>query len=86
MVDQNPLDRDNDGVNDEDPDGSGRESFDEDDDNDGRLDQFKWPCDFDFDGVQSYFDDDDDNDGVMDYMDRDPYNSSITQPWKRPLG
>ncbi|HII48934.1 MAG TPA: hypothetical protein HA330_03505, partial [Candidatus Thalassarchaeaceae archaeon] len=79
MVDQNPLDRDNDGVNDEDPDGSGRESFDEDDDNDGRLDQFKWPCDFDYDGVQDYFDDDDDDDGTMDYMDRDPYNSSITQ-------
>ncbi|DAC24532.1 MAG TPA: hypothetical protein D7H94_01560, partial [Candidatus Poseidoniales archaeon] len=79
MVDQNPLDRDNDGVNDEDPDGSGRESFDEDDDNDGRLDQFKWPCDFDYDGIQDYFDDDDDGDGTMDYMDRDPYNSSITQ-------
>ena len=86
MVDQNPLDRDNDGVNDEDPDGSGRESFDEDDDNDGRLDQFKWPCDFDYDGVQDYFDDDDDNDGVMDYMDRDPYNSSIIQTMEAAAG
>ncbi|MEC7462170.1 MAG: hypothetical protein VX439_01860, partial [Candidatus Thermoplasmatota archaeon] len=79
LVDQNPLDRDNDGVDDEDPDGSGRESFDEDDDNDGRVDQFLWPCDFDGDGIQDYMDDDDDDDGVDDYLDRDPYNSSITQ-------
>ena len=64
LVDQNPMDHDNDGITDEDVDGSGRGSYDEDDDNDGRIDQFVWPCDFDSDGIQDYFDDDDDNDGV----------------------
>jgi len=76
LVDQNPLDHDNDGVPDEDPDGSGRESYDEDDDNDARVDQFVWPCDFDGDGVQDYFDDDDDDDGRLDWEDEHPYNSS----------
>ena len=59
-VDQNPMDHDNDGVPDEDIDGTGRGSYDEDDDNDGRIDQFTWPCDFDSDGLQDYFDLDDD--------------------------
>ena len=78
--DQNPMDHDNDGITDEDVDGSGRGSYDEDDDNDGRIDQFVWPCDFDSDGIQDYFDDDDDNDGVADISDIhpwDPQNSSI---------
>ena len=52
LVDQNPMDHDNDGIPDEDIDGSGRGSYDEDDDNDGRIDQFVWPCDFDADGIQ----------------------------------
>jgi len=78
LVDQNVLDHDNDGVPDEDPDGSGRESYDEDDDNDGQLDQFVWPCDFDGDGIQDYFDDDDDGDGRNDWEDQDPYNASIS--------
>ena len=56
LVDQNPMDHDNDGITDEDIDGSGRGSYDEDDDNDGRIDQFVWPCDFDADGIQDYFD------------------------------
>ena len=34
-----PLDHDNDGITDDDTDGSGPDSFDEDDD-DGRIDQF----------------------------------------------
>ena len=55
------MDHDNDGITDEDTDGTGRGSYDEDDDNDGRIDQFKWPCDFDGDGLQDYFDLDDDN-------------------------
>ena len=78
LADQNPLDHDNDGVTDEDTDGSGAGRFDEDDDNDGRIDQFTWPCDFDNDGVRDYFDDDDDDDGVKDVEDSNPYNSSIT--------
>ena len=77
LADQNPMDHDNDGVTDEDSDGSGADRYDEDDDNDGRIDQFKWPCDLDSDGIQDYFDDDDDNDGVLDIQDRDPYNASI---------
>ena len=81
LVDQNPMDHDNDGITDEDVDGSGRGSYDEDDDNDGRIDQFVWPCDFDSDGIQDYFDDDDDNDGVVDISDIHPWdplqNSSI---------
>jgi len=81
LVDQNPMDHDNDGITDEDVDGSGRGSYDEDDDNDGRIDQFVWPCDFDSDGMQDYFDDDDDNDGVADISDIHPWdplqNSSI---------
>ncbi len=76
LVDQNPMDHDNDGIPDEDVDGSGRGSYDEDDDNDGRIDQFYWPCDFDSDGIQDYFDDDDDNDGVPDIDDIHPWNSS----------
>ena len=64
-------------VNDEDSDGSGADRYDEDDDNDGRIDQFKWPCDLDSDGIQDYFDEDDDNDGILDIQDRDPYNASI---------
>ena len=75
------MDHDNDGITDEDVDGSGRGSYDEDDDNDGRIDQFVWPCDFDSDGIQDYFDDDDDNDGVVDISDIHPWdplqNSSI---------
>ena len=52
-VDQNPMDHDNDGITDDDTDGTGPGSYDEDDDNDGRIDQFKWPCDFDGDGLQA---------------------------------
>ena len=54
LADQNPMDHDNDGVTDEDSDGSGADRYDEDDDNDGRIDQFKWPCDLDSDGIQDY--------------------------------
>ena len=78
LVDQNPWDHDNDGVPDEDYDGSGPGSYDEDDDNDGRIDQFVWPCDFDGDGDQDYFDSDDDNDGVPDRTDAHPYDASNT--------
>ena len=78
LADQNPFDHDNDGVADEDSDGAGSESFDEDDDNDGRIDQFKWPCDFDGDGIQDYFDPDDDNDLVLDINDWHPYDASNT--------
>ena len=78
LADQNPFDHDNDGVTDEDSDGSGAGRYDEDDDNDARIDQFKWPCDFDSDGTQDYFDDDDDGDGVSDVEDSHPYDSSIT--------
>ncbi|MGB0791532.1 MAG: hypothetical protein ACPGQG_03300, partial [Candidatus Thalassarchaeaceae archaeon] len=74
LVDQNPMDHDNDGITDEDIDGSGRGSYDEDDDNDGRIDQFVWPCDFDSDGIQDYFDIDDDNDGVPDISDIHPWD------------
>jgi|TARA_B100001094_G_scaffold295134_1_gene316226 heat shock protein beta len=78
LADQNPMDHDNDGVTDEDSDGSGPGSYDEDDDNDARIDQFKWPCDLDSDGIQDYFDDDDDGDGVNDIDDIHPYNASLT--------
>ena len=78
LADQEPFDHDNDGVPDEDIDGSGPGRFDEDDDNDGRIDQFKWPCDFDSDGLQDYFDDDDDGDLVPDEIDVNPYNASET--------
>ena len=74
-VDQNPMDHDNDGVTDDDTDGAGPDSYDEDDDNDARIDQFVWPCDFDQDGIQDYFDDDDDNDGVVDLWDENPWDS-----------
>ena len=74
IVDQNPMDHDNDGIPDEDIDGSGRGSYDEDDDNDGRIDQFTWPCDFDSDGIQDYFDWDDDNDLVWDILDIHPWD------------
>ena len=77
-IDQNLMDHDNDGVTDEDVDGSGRGSYDEDDDNDARIDQFTWPCDFDGDGTQDYFDADDDNDGVADIWDSHPWDSTIT--------
>mgnify|MGYP001214008221 FL=1 len=77
-VDQNPMDHDNDGVTDEDIDGSGRGSYDEDDDNDGRIDQFTWPCDFDGDGDQDYFDSDDDNDGIEDLWDSHPWDPLVT--------
>ena len=77
-IDQNLWDHDNDGVPDEDMDASGRGSYDEDDDNDGRIDQFSWPCDDDADGVRDYFDDDDDNDGTLDWIDVNPYDSSLT--------
>ena len=77
-IDQNLWDHDNDGVPDEDMDGSGRGSYDEDDDNDARIDQFTWPCDNDGDGAQDYFDDDDDNDGVLDWEDVNPYDASIS--------
>ena len=78
LVDQNPWDHDNDGVPDEDYDGSGPGSYDEDDDNDGRIDQFVWPCDFDGDGDQDYFDNDDDGDGIADRIDAHPYDASNT--------
>ncbi|HIC49996.1 MAG TPA: hypothetical protein EYP01_00885, partial [Candidatus Poseidoniales archaeon] len=78
LVDQNPMDHDNDGITDEDTDGTGRGSYDEDDDNDGRIDQFKWPCDFDGDGLQDYFDLDDDNDGVADLWDEHPWDATKT--------
>ena len=87
LVDQNPFDHDNDGVPDEDIDGSGKGTYDEDDDNDARLDQFTWPCDFDGDGEQDYFDNDDDNDGVEDIWDEHPWNNQLTSnitlsaPW-----
>ena len=77
-VDQNPMDHDNDGITDDDTDGNGPGSYDEDDDNDARIDQFKWPCDFDGDGAQDYFDLDDDNDGVEDLWDQHPWDSSLT--------
>ena len=78
LADQNPMDHDNDGVTDEDGDGSGADRYDEDDDNDGRIDQFTWPCDLDGDGVRDYFDDDDDGDGVLDVEDEHPYDSTLT--------
>tara|TARA_B110000459_G_scaffold180255_1_gene206833 strand:- start:961 stop:9060 length:8100 start_codon:yes stop_codon:yes gene_type:complete len=78
LADQNPMDHDNDGVTDEDSDGSGPGRYDEDDDNDARIDQFKWPCDLDNDGIQDYFDNDDDGDGVDDVTDSHPYDSTIT--------
>ena len=78
LADQNPMDHDNDGVTDEDSDGSGAGSYDEDDDNDARIDQFKWPCDLDSDGIQDYFDTDDDGDGVDDITDANPYDASLT--------
>ncbi|MDP6900110.1 MAG: hypothetical protein QGF94_04670 [Candidatus Thalassarchaeaceae archaeon] len=78
LVDQNPWDHDNDGVPDEDFDGSGPGSYDEDDDNDGQIDQFTWPCDFDGDGQQDYFDSDDDDDGITDRLDANPYDASNT--------
>ena len=73
LTDQNPMDHDNDGIPDEDIDGSGRGSYDEDDDNDGRIDQFYWPCDFDNDTYQDYFDLDDDGDGLEDLFDIHPW-------------
>ncbi|MDP6900323.1 MAG: hypothetical protein QGF94_05760, partial [Candidatus Thalassarchaeaceae archaeon] len=76
LSDQNPWDHDNDGVPDEDFDGSGPGSYDEDDDNDGMIDQFTWPCNYDGDSLPDYFDTDDDNDGVLDIVDADPYNAS----------
>jgi plastocyanin len=78
-VDQNPMDHDNDGITDDDTDGTGPDSFDEDDDNDGRIDQFKWPCDFDGDGFQDYFDLDDDGDGVLDIWDEHPWDRTMTR-------
>ena len=78
LADQNPMDHDNDGVTDEDNDGAGPGRYDEDDDNDGRIDQFTWPCDLDSDGISDYFDTDDDNDGVPDVEDAHPYDASIT--------
>ena len=78
LADQNPMDHDNDGVTDEDNDGAGPGRYDEDDDNDGRIDQFTWPCDFDNDGVQDYFDTDDDDDGILDVEDEHPYDASIS--------
>ena len=78
LADQSPFDHDNDGVTDEDTDGSGAGRFDEDDDNDGRIDQFTWPCDFDNDGVRDYFDEDDDDDGVVDVEDSNPYDATVT--------
>ena len=78
LADQNPMDHDNDGVTDEDSDGAGPGRYDEDDDNDARIDQFKWPCDLDNDGIQDYFDNDDDGDGVDDVEDSHPYDASIT--------
>jgi hypothetical protein len=78
LADQNPMDHDNDGVTDEDSDGAGPGRYDEDDDNDARIDQFKWPCDLDNDGIQDYFDNDDDGDGVDDVTDSHPYDATIT--------
>ena len=78
LADQNPMDHDNDGVTDEDSDGSGADRYDEDDDNDGRIDQFSWPCDLDGDGVRDYFDNDDDGDGVPDVEDEHPYDATLT--------
>ena len=78
LADQNPMDHDNDGVTDEDNDGAGPGRYDEDDDNDGRIDQFTWPCDLDSDGISDYFDTDDDNDGVLDVEDAHPYDATIT--------
>ena len=78
LADQNPMDHDNDGVTDEDSDGSGADRYDEDDDNDGRIDQFSWPCDLDGDGIRDYFDTDDDGDGVPDVEDEHPYDSTLT--------
>ena len=78
LADQNPMDHDNDGVTDEDSDGAGPGRYDEDDDNDGRIDQFTWPCDMDWDGIPDYFDTDDDNDGTPDVEDAHPYDASIT--------
>ena len=78
LADQNPMDHDNDGVTDEDSDGAGPGRYDEDDDNDGRIDQFTWPCDLDSDGTPDYFDTDDDGDGVLDVDDAHPYDASIT--------
>tara|TARA_Y100000766_G_C18916306_1_gene611745 strand:+ start:1183 stop:9255 length:8073 start_codon:yes stop_codon:yes gene_type:complete len=78
LADQNPMDHDNDGVTDEDSDGAGPGSYDEDDDNDARIDQFKWPCDLDSDGIQDYFDNDDDGDGVDDIDDIHPYDASLS--------
>ena len=72
------MDHDNDGITDDDTDGNGPGSYDEDDDNDARIDQFKWPCDFDGDGLQDYFDLDDDNDGVEDILDEHPWDSSLS--------
>ena len=77
LADQSPFDHDNDGVTDEETDGSGAGRFDEDDDNDGRIDQFTWPCDFDNDGVRDYFDEDDDDDGVVDVEDSNPYDATV---------
>ncbi len=82
LADQNPWDHDNDGVPDEDFDGSGPGSYDEDDDNDGQIDQFTWPCDYDGDGLQDYFDDDDDNDTIPDLIDAHPYDrNNVTTYW-----
>ena len=78
LADQNPMDHDNDGVTDEDSDGAGPGRYDEDDDNDGRIDQFTWPCDLDSDGTPDYFDTDDDGDGILDVSDAHPYDASIT--------
>ena len=78
LADQNPMDHDNDGVTDEDSDGSGSDRYDEDDDNDGRIDQFSWPCDLDGDGIRDYFDTDDDGDGVPDVEDEHPYDATLT--------
>jgi hypothetical protein len=78
LADQNPMDHDNDGVTDEDNDGAGPGRYDEDDDNDGRIDQFTWPCDLDWDGVPDYFDTDDDGDGTPDVLDAHPYDATIT--------
>ena len=78
LADQNPMDHDNDGVTDEDSDGAGPGRYDEDDDNDGRIDQFTWPGGVDSDGTPDYFDTDDDGDGVPDEADAHPYDASIT--------
>ena len=78
LADQNPMDHDNDGVTDEDNDGVGPGRYDEDDDNDGRIDQFTWPCDLDSDGIPDYFDTDDDGDGTPDVLDANPYDATVT--------